>query len=240
MAFGSTYFSLLSTFRTKKIKKSGGEPKHDVPTIWSPPCDPGPSKKVPLRLHLPPLDPKSEEFPKLFRSFLSEGAGANLMGLSDEDARLLIEIIDEVRFSRTFFDTCSLISSPDTKAFRVARLETEVRHLAFTVLRRLCGRIGHLPESYLLSEELKFSGSGLPRASGGFADVRMGVFKRKNVAVKSLRISESDNKAKIRKVGDQATSSHLGSLVYRIALLQRSFHVEELVPSQCSRSYRRS
>ena len=106
----------------------------------------------------------------------------------------------------------------DMKAFRAARLDTQLRQLAFGVLRRLCGRIGHLPDSYLLSDE--FDLSGKPRASGGFADVRMGVFKGKNVAVKTLRIVEPvDDKAKIRKVGKQVTHSHLGSLIHRTALL---------------------
>ena len=66
------------------------------------------------------------------------------------------------------------------------------------MFRRLCGKIGHLPKSYLLSD--KFDLSGMPCASGGFADVRMGVFKGKDVAVKSLRTSEVDDKGRIRKV----------------------------------------
>jgi len=63
----------------------------------------------------------------------------------------------------------------------------------------LCGRMGYLPSSYLLSD--KFDLSGMPRASGGCADVWMGVFKGKEVAVKILRVSEVDDEAKIRKVG---------------------------------------
>ena len=59
---------------------------------------------MPPGLHyLSPLDPKSEEFVELFRSFLSsEDERANILALSGEDARLFIEIIDGVRFSRTF------------------------------------------------------------------------------------------------------------------------------------------
>ena len=105
----------------------------------------------------------------------------------------------------------------DVKAFRRARLEPELRQLAFYVLRELCGRIGSVPESYLLSD--KFDLSGPPHASGGFADVRMGVFKGKNVAIKTLRVSAADDTAKIRKVGNQPTSSHLGSLTHPTALL---------------------
>ena len=127
--------------------------------------------------------------------------------------------------------------SLDAKAFRAAKLDAELRNLAFSVLRRLCGRIGHLPESYLLSD--KFEMSGLPHASTNFTDTRMGVFKRKNVVVKSLRISEQDDKAKIRKVRNQAISSRLVcARLHTAALLQGNRHVEELVPSQCPQSYR--
>jgi hypothetical protein len=103
------------------------------------------------------------------------------------------------------------------KAFRAARLDTGLRQLAFGVLRRLCGSVGHLPDSYLLSA--KFDLSGAPQASGGFSDVRMGVFKGKDVAVKTLRVSKMDDKAKIRKVGKHVTLSHPGSLMCRTALL---------------------
>ena len=101
-----------------------------------------------------------------------------------------------------------MILSLDMKAFRVARLDTKLRQIAFSVLRRLCGRIGHLPGSYLLST--KFDLSGMPCASGGFADVRMGVFKGKDVSVKSLRVSEVDDKAKICKVGKHVALSSSG------------------------------
>ena len=89
------------------------------------------------------------------------------------------------------------------KAFSVARLDPELRQLAFNVLRKLCGRIGHLPESYLLSD--RFDVSDEIFASGGFADVRMGVLKGKSVAVKTLRVSLTDDKAKIRTVRERAT-----------------------------------
>ena len=65
----------------------------------------------------------------------------------------------------------------------------------------------------------KFNLSGMPRASGGFADVRMGVFEGKEVAVKTLRVSEADDKVKIRKVREQVAASGSGSLMHRTALL---------------------
>jgi len=124
----------------------------------------------------------------------------------------------------------------DMKAFRAARLDSKLRQVAMDVLRKLCGRIGRLPDSYMLSE--KFNVSGMPRTGGGFANVRMGVFNGKDVAVKTLRVSEVDDEAKIRKVGKQVTLSHPGSLIHRTALLPRGGHVEEPVPSKHPQSRR--
>ena len=141
----------------------------------------------------------------------------DILALSEPDARIFVEIIDKVCFSRVSFGPCSMILSLHMKAFRVAQLDTQLRQLAFSVLGRLCGRIGHLPESYLLSYD--FDLSEKPRASGCFTDIRMGVFRGKDFAVKSLRVSEVDDKAKIRKVRRQAVLSHPGSLIHRTALL---------------------
>ena len=88
------------------------------------------------------------------------------------------------------------------KAFRASPLDNELRQLAFSILRKLSNRIGHLPGSYLLSD--KFDISGKVVASGGFADVRKGVFKGKDVAVKTLRVSLTDDKGKIRRVRKRA------------------------------------
>jgi hypothetical protein len=95
---------------------------------------------------------------------------------------------------------------------RAAEPEIELRTIAFSVLRRLCGRIGHLPESYLLFDN--FNLSEMSYSSGGFTDVRMGVFNGKEVAVKSLRITMLDDKPRIRKVGNRAAAPHAGSLTH--------------------------
>jgi len=174
---------------------------------------------VPPGLHyLPPLNPKSEEFGELFQSFLSsKGERECVLALYEEDAELFIEVADRVRLSGTFFSTPPLIIYLGVKALRAARLESEVRQITVGVLRGLCGKVGYLPGSYLLSH--RFDLSGLPRASGEFADVRVGVFNGKDVAVKSLRVSEMDDAVRIRKVGKQATLSHFGSLTPRTVFL---------------------
>jgi hypothetical protein len=93
------------------------------------------------------------------------------------------------------------------KGLRAARLDTQIRQLAFIVLRRLCGRIGHLPDSYLLSDE--FDLSGIPRTSGDFADVRMGVFKREGCCRKvaeSLRRGQQSEDTQGRGTSYTASS----------------------------------
>ena len=141
-----------------------------------------------------------------------------MLTLSEEDVRLFIEVIDNVRFFRTSLGASSSIFCLGVKALRAARLDPELRRVAIGVLRRLCGRVGHLPESYLLSD--KFDLSGMPRASGGFADVWKAEFRGKvKIAIKCLRVSDVDDKARIRKVGKQAASSYLDSLTRRAALL---------------------
>jgi hypothetical protein len=129
-----------------------------------------------------------------------------------------------------------MIFDMDMKAFQAGQLDTQLRQLAFSVLGGLCGRIGHLPDSYILSD--KFDISGVPRASGEFTDVRMGVFRGKDVAIKSLRVSEVDDRAKIRKVGNQAAFLH--PLTYRTALLRESYDMEESIPSKHPQSHRGS
>ena len=75
--------------------------------------------------------------------------------------------------------TRSLISSLNTKALRAERLETKLRSTAFRVLRRLCDRTGHLPDSHLVSD--KFDPSGMPCAAAGFSDVRKGSLDGRDV-----------------------------------------------------------
>ena len=162
-----------------------------------------------------------------------------MLALSEEDARLFIEIIDKARLSRTPLDASSLICCPGVKALRAARLEPELRRIALGVLRGLCGRVGHLPESCLLPD--KFDLSGMPRASGGFADVWKAEFRGEvKIAIKCLRVSDTDDKAKIHKVGKHATPPYPGLLIRRTALLQGSCHMEELIPSERPQSYWRS
>ena len=60
--------------------------------------EPGFSNNVPPALHyLPPLNPKSDEFTNLFRSFLlSNDERKTILELPEADAKVFIEVIDRV------------------------------------------------------------------------------------------------------------------------------------------------
>ena len=95
-----------------------------------------------------------------------------------------------------------------------------------------CGRIEHLSNSHPSSN--KFDLSGMPYAAGP-VNIQMGVFKGRDVALKSLGVSKMDDKI---KTGRLETKPQLPVqarlLTHRTALLQRVCHVEDLVASQRS------
>ena len=57
-----------------------------------------------------------------------------------------------------------------------------------------------MPDSVVITDEVEVPNSGQPNTSGGFADVAQGKYKGHAVAVKTMRVSTSDNFDKIRKV----------------------------------------
>ena len=62
------------------------------------------------------------------------------------------------------------------------------------------GKHARLPQSIIITGEIDFSGSGHLSTSGGFADIKPGLYGGCAVAVKTLRVAETDNFEKIRKV----------------------------------------
>ena len=79
------------------------------------------------------------------------------------------------------------------------KLNTDEKQAFFVTLRRLAGTYGRLPDSMVITEKIEVEDKIL--ANGGFADVRIGKYTGHLVAVKKLRVAETDNFVKIRKVG---------------------------------------
>ena len=70
------------------------------------------------------------------------------------------------------------------------------------MLRKLAGKTGQLPESYLIRRDADYHVEERIFARGEFADVRKGTLAKKVVAVKTIRIAQDMDASKIRKVGN--------------------------------------
>ena len=70
---------------------------------------------------------------------------------------------------------------------------------ALSILRRLCGTFGQLPNSCSIGDELEID-DGLPLATHPYADLQRGTRRGEDVAIKFLRFAAGDDRAKITKV----------------------------------------
>jgi hypothetical protein len=80
-------------------------------------------------------------------------------------------------------------------------LQSALAHHAFSLLRKLAGNTGQLPDSYLIRKDGDYKVEERIFACGGFADVRKGRLANRTVAVKTIRIAQDMDIFKIRKVG---------------------------------------
>ena len=80
------------------------------------------------------------------------------------------------------------------------KLRASEKQVFFSSLRRLAGKHARLPQSMIITGEIDFSGSDHLTTSGGFADIKQGLYEGSTVAVKTLKVRMTDNFDKIRKV----------------------------------------
>jgi len=73
-----------------------------------------------------------------------------------------------------------------------------------SMLRKLAGNAGRVPDSYLVSKGADYQVEKRIFACGGFADIRKGKLSKKVVAVKTIRTAQDSDMSKIRKVGTLA------------------------------------
>ena len=93
----------------------------------------------------------------------------------------------------------------------------------------------------IIRDEIDFSAPSQPHTSGGFADIRQGRYKGFTVAVKKLRVAETDNFDKIRKVsGNEIWLVGYDHTDHFLAIQQRGHPLEFVVPPECPEAPRRS
>ena len=130
-----------------------------------------------------------------------------VLNLEPKDAELCIEILDRASHFAVFAPL-SLRLIWFRQGIKRNGLNPSQKQDFFSALRRLAASRGHLPESMVMSEEIKVEEEIL--ASGGFSDVRRGIYEGHRVAVRALRVTLKDDISKIRKVSDEIIFYHLG------------------------------
>ena len=80
------------------------------------------------------------------------------------------------------------------------RIQSKLACHTLSMLRKLAGSTGLVPDSYLVSKGVDYQVEKRIFACGGFADVRRGELAKKVVAVKTIRTAHDSDMSKIRKV----------------------------------------
>ena len=149
------------------------------------------------------LDRKSDDFTHLARQLLSDQRTrkAGAPKLPEEEALKVIELIEQavclilpvlmIRDNWSEIDSLQILNHPG--------ITGELKGIALTLLRRLCGTFGRLPRSCLINEDFK-TREEIPFATRGYTDLWKRDWNGRKVAVKALRFGPDDDRSKTTKV----------------------------------------
>ena len=149
------------------------------------------------------LDPKSDGFTHLARQLLSDQRTQKTGApqLSEEEALEVIEFIEQtvclILPVPTIWDNWGEINS--LQILHHPGITGELKSMALTVLRRLCGTFGRLPRSCLIDRNFKTQ-EEMPLATRGYTDLWKRDWNGRKVAVKALRFGPDDDRSKTTKV----------------------------------------
>ncbi|KAF9781243.1 kinase-like domain-containing protein [Thelephora terrestris] len=123
------------------------------------------------------LDRKSNDFTHSARRLLVEQRTREYEAsqFTEEEASNLIELIEQ-----------TILKHPD--------IAGELKSVAFTVLRRLCGTFGMLPRSCIINEDFRAKEEA-PFASRGYVDLWKLDWDGRKVAVRTLRFGPGDDRS---------------------------------------------
>jgi hypothetical protein len=117
------------------------------------------------------------------------------------------------------------------KALDTAKIHTRRRIRYMAVMGKLCSACCILPTSHNLTRGLEVLGEE-PYQSGGFAEVWMGKYDGRLVAVKALKTYSSGNPLQIKKASRRSGNRSGRILTRRSAILQRGCLMEAAVASK--------
>lgn len=117
------------------------------------------------------------------------------------------------------------------KALETAKIHARRRIRYMAVMGKLCSACCILPTSHNLTKDLEVLGEE-PYQSGGFAEVWMGKYDGRLVAVKALKTYSSGNPLQTKKASCGSGGCCRWILTRRSAILQRGCLMEAAVASK--------
>jgi len=117
------------------------------------------------------------------------------------------ELLKTVLYGRNYADFGSSLKGHEALAFidildsalENMQPDSDLYRKGLRALRKICGQTRLLPTTHMLADGLEKSGD-MPAASGGFADVWRGTYNGRQVAIKALRIYNTDDLQQVKKL----------------------------------------
>ena len=148
-----------------------------------------------------------------------------ICALGPRDAGLCLELLDRV--SRCF--PSFHISQTALQGLTKRPLDGGLKKAFLLTTIALAGRHGRFPSSFVVADQVEISNKIL--ASGGFADVKPGVYENRPVAVRALRILPGSDIKKIRTVRSPLPLE-VDTRSFAPAVLQGGCSLEFVVPPE--------
>lgn len=188
-------------FTRQRILSNLTDPTCPRPPLHDPPALTGPNLPSWKRLICGP--PATHERIALIPIILSNQDEVEMVrNLCNDDAQSFIDVIHEARSYTLYLRRMSSLT-PTLRLEPVIQtlddLDPPLRKKCVRFLYNLCDHYALLPKS--LDIQVSIDQTEPPLCHGGFAEVWKGKFHDKEIAIKRLRVYQSSNHEKIRRVG---------------------------------------
>ena len=154
--------------------------------------------------YLGSLDLKSQGYIELLKTLVDVEDNRNVaLKFIDDDAGIVINIIGKVSSCATIdctSPTAHMGTFIEHQILRGGGIPCKLAGHTFSMLRKLAGKTGRLPDDYLVNKGAGYQVEERAFAGGGFAEVRKGKLAKKVVAVKTIRTAQQSDMSKIRRV----------------------------------------
>jgi len=144
------------------------------------------------------IDRQSPDFPPLLSSLTADGNRSSTTGLCGEDARVTLNMIDEVR--SVFAGKATTYATRPAQVLRDGKIPGEYERDTLCTIRTLAYNSGQVPPRYQVDRRSLSMEKHTIIGNGAFADVRKGRLCGKIVAVRTLRIDQKTDFDEAQKV----------------------------------------